>query len=488
METGMKLGQLLQGIEYTSDRLPDTEITGITSDSRRVTEGSVFVCIEGEKADGHDFARAAAASGCAAVVALHPTGAPVAHILVADTRRVYSLMCVNFFGNPAAGLKLIGVTGTNGKTTTTFLLKQILERNGHKTGLIGTIEYLAGDEALPSHYTTPEPFELQQTFRRIADAGCEYAVMEVSSHALDQERVAGLHFAAGVFTNLTQDHLDYHKTMENYLHAKQKLFTVCDVGVINMDDPYAGEMIQAAKCRTVTYSALYMNADYTARNIKLRPDGIDYEMVGLGTIGRISASIPGGFSVYNTLAAAACAMTLGLSLPAVISALAQVKGVKGRIEVVPTGRDFTVIIDYAHTPDALEKILKAIRGFAKGRIVALFGCGGDRDKSKRPIMGMVTEQNADFLIVTSDNPRTEDPAQIISDILPGLRGDKPYVVIENRREAIEYAIRNAQKDDIILLAGKGHEDYQIIGTQKHHFDEREIVVQVLAALPDAGKK
>ena len=481
----MKLEELLCGVEYQSGALPAGEITGITSDSRAVAPGNVFICIAGGRVDGHDYARAAAERGCAAVVAQHPTDAAVPHVLVRDTRLAYSRMCGNFFGHPASRLKLIGVTGTNGKTTVTTLLKDILEHNGHKSGLIGTIRNMAGDEVLPARYTTPEPFELHRIFRQMAEAGCEYCVMEVSSQALDQQRVAGLHFAAGVFTNLTQDHLDYHKTMENYMHAKQKLFGMCDVGLFNLDDSYAQQMIHAAPCRVVTYSTQDMDADYTARNIRLRPDGIDYEMVGLGLIGRVSASIPGGFSVYNTLAAAACAVAIGLPLAGVTAALGTVKGVKGRIEVVPTGRNFTVIIDYAHTPDALEKILRAIRGFAKGRVVALFGCGGDRDRTKRPRMGAMAEQNADFLIVTSDNPRTEEPHKIIEDILPGLTGRVPHVVVENRRDAIAYAIRHARKDDVILLAGKGHEDYQIIGTQKHHFDEREVVAQVLAELGDA---
>lgn len=485
----MELERLLAGVEYEygpagpkAAAFPSHAlITGVTEDSRKVTPGTVFVCVTGSNADGHKYAVQAAEKGCAAVVALHMTDAAVPHILVKDTRVAYSLISANFFGNPAKELKLVGVTGTNGKTTTAFLLKQILEKNGHRSGLIGTIQNMAGDEILPARFTTPEPFELQQTFRKIADAGCEYCVMEVSSQALAQERVSGCRFEAGIFTNLTQDHLDYHKTMENYLAAKEKLFSISKLGVINLDDPYSNDFLKTAGCKTYTYSSLYMNADFTARNVRLRSDGIDYELVGTGVIGRVSAAIPGSFSVYNTLAAASCALCLGIPLKGVTDAIGGVKGVKGRIEVVPTGRDFTVIIDYAHTPDALEKILKAVHGFAKGRVVVLFGCGGDRDRSKRPIMGAVAAHNADFLIVTSDNPRTEDPSAIISDIIPGIE-DAPYVVIENRREAIAYALENARPDDIVLLAGKGHEDYQIIGREKHHFDEREVVAEVLAGL------
>jgi UDP-N-acetylmuramoyl-L-alanyl-D-glutamate--2,6-diaminopimelate ligase len=476
----MKLETLLKGIEYDCDKLPKTCITDVTCDSRRVTRNCMFVCLAGSSSDGHDFAASAAKQGCAVVVAEHMTDADVPHIIVPDSHRAYSLLCENFFGSPARRLKLVGITGTNGKTTTAFLIKEILERNGYKCGLIGTIQNMAGSMVLPSHYTTPEPRELQQTLKAIADEGCEYAVMEVSSHALAQGRVDGLHFVAGVFTNLTQDHLDFHKTMENYFQAKLKLFGMCDIGIINRDDPYAQRFIDGAKCPTVTYSARDMDSDYTARNIRLRPDGIDYELVGTGVIGRVSAAIPGGFSVYNTMAAAVCSLKLGIDFVKVIEALGSVSGVKGRIEVVPTGRDFTIIIDYAHTPDALEKILKAIRGFASGRIVAMFGCGGDRDKTKRPIMGRVAGENADSLIVTSDNPRTEDAQSIIDDILPGVReSGAPYVVIPDRREAIRYAIEHAQPDDVVLLAGKGHEDYQVIGREKRHFDEREIVAEIL---------
>lgn len=484
----MKLQSLLRDVSYTGGVLPELDITDITADSRKAGPGVVFACIPGERADGHDFAAAAAAAGSPVVIALWDTGAPVPHILVRDTRLAYALCCANFFGRPAERLRLVGVTGTNGKTTTTTLIKEILEYNGHKSGLIGTIVNMAGSKALPSHFTTPEPYEFQQLLKTIADEGCEFAVMEVSSHALAQERVTGCHFETAVFTNLTQDHLDFHKTMENYLAAKEKLFSMCDLGIVNVDDGYASEIVRTAKCKTLTYSAQYMNADYTARNIKLKNDGVEYEMVGNALIGRVSVPIPGAFSVYNTLAAAATAVSLGIPFKQVLEALHQVKGVKGRIEVVPTGRDFTVIIDYAHTPDALEKILKSIRGFAKGRVVALFGCGGDRDKTKRPIMGMVAQRGADFCIVTSDNPRTEEPQAIIDDILPGMDGPAPYVVVPNRREAIAYALKNAEKDDIILLAGKGHEDYQIIGREKHHFDEREVVAEILRCLPAHGEE
>jgi UDP-N-acetylmuramoyl-L-alanyl-D-glutamate--2,6-diaminopimelate ligase len=381
-------------------------------------------------------------------------------------------------------MMLIGVTGTNGKTTITNIIKHILESCGHKTGLIGTICNMSGKRELPAHYTTPEPLELQGILNEMANDGCEYCVMEVSSHALAQKRVAGLSFIAGVFTNLTQDHLDFHKTMENYLKAKQKLFEVSSVGIINLDDPYAATIIKEAACKTVTYG-LTESADFSAASIEYRTDGISYTLRGDISC-RVNACLPGGFSVYNTLAALACAVTIGIPAKDAVSALETFSGVRGRIEVVPTGRNFTVILDYAHTPDGLEKILCAVKGFAQGRVVALFGCGGDRDKGKRPKMGAIAAQNADFLVVTSDNPRSEEPEAIINDILEGLKGfETPYIVKTNRREAIKYAIFNAKKDDVIVLAGKGHEDYQILSTGRIHFDEHEVVAEILEELRQA---
>jgi UDP-N-acetylmuramoyl-L-alanyl-D-glutamate--2,6-diaminopimelate ligase len=488
----MKLAQLLEGINHENtipdlNMLLDADVSGITSDSRKAGAGVVFVCLKGEKVDGHDFAAQAAESGCSAIIAEHHTGAKVSEIIVKDTHEVYSLCCANFFGNPAAKMKFIGVTGTNGKTTTTCIIKHILESCGFKTGLIGTISNMSGLRELPAHYTTPEPFELQELLSEMVSDGCEYCVMEVSSHALAQKRVAGIHFIAGVFTNLTQDHLDFHKTMDNYLKAKQKLFEISDVGIINVDDPCADTIIREAKCKTVTYG-MTDGADFVARDIEYRPDGISYTLAGKMS-GKLKACLPGGFSVYNTLAAISCAFMVGISENEVIGALATFGGVKGRIEVVPSGRDFTVIIDYAHTPDGLEKILRAVKGFARGRVVALFGCGGDRDKGKRPIMGAVAAKNADYLVVTSDNPRSEEPDAIIKDILVGLDGaNTPYTVVTGRREAIKYAITSAQKDDVIVLAGKGHEDYQVLASGRIHFDEHEIVAEIFEELRQTEAK
>jgi UDP-N-acetylmuramoyl-L-alanyl-D-glutamate--2,6-diaminopimelate ligase len=476
----MKLEQLLNGIEYNCEQLPEKEIKNVTDDSRKVDENTLFVCIKGEKYDGHIFAKHAEQAGCVAVVAERQTEANLPHIIVKNSRQALSLLCAKLFGNPLKSIKLIGVTGTNGKTTTTYILKHILEQNGHKTGLIGTIQNMAGQQTLPAHYTTPEPYELQKLFRDMANAGCEYVVMEVSSQALAQERVFGCKFTAALFTNLTQDHLDYHGTMENYLSSKQKLFEQSDLAVINLDDPSSQKIISELTCRTVTYSTKDMNADYTARNIKYRPNGTDYDVVGLGIIGRAKLGLLGSFNVYNSVAAVSCAVSLGLPLQGVLEALRTSKGVKGRVEVVPTGRDFNIIIDYAHTPDGLLKVLQSINDFKQGRVVVLFGCGGDRDKIKRAQMGRIAADNADYIIITSDNPRTEPPMSIINEILQGLEKIKtPHITLENRKQAIKYAIENAQKDDIILLAGKGHEDYQIIGTEKIHLDEREVIEEVL---------
>lgn len=481
----MKLSQLLAGTGIQAGpALAELDIQGITCDSRRVQPGWAFVCIEGTAADGHRYAPAAAEAGAAVVLAQKDLGLPGRQILTDNTRRLWALMCANWFGRPAERLHLVGVTGTNGKTTTTCMLKFILEACGYKVGLVGTIQNMIGDRVLPAGHTTPDPYDLQSMLALMAAEGCTYAVMEVSSHALDQDRVEGCLFDAAVFTNLTQDHLDYHKTMENYLAAKKRLFSLCRWGIINIDSPWADRLTQGLTCPIDTYSVGNDKADYTAREIRQRPDGVDFQLVGTGVIGRVKLPIPGEFSVYNALAAAACALRLGLPFDRVVEALCRVPGVKGRAEIVPTGRDFTVIIDYAHTPDGLDNICRTLKGCARGRLVTVFGCGGDRDKGKRPKMGAIAARWSDFLVVTSDNPRTEDPGAIIRDILTGLEGtETPYTVVENRVEAIRWAVAHAQPGDTILLAGKGHETYQILADGIIHLDEREVVAQALRELP-----
>lgn len=461
--------------------LSDVEIAGITSDSREIKQGFAFVCIKGVANDGHKFAATAADLGAVVVITEHEMGV-ANEIVVADTREVYADMCAKWFGNPADSLKLIGVTGTNGKTSITYMIKSILESAGHKVGLIGTIHNMIGDRIIETKNTTPGVYELNHLFALMKENGCDYAVMEVSSHALDQKRVCNLCFDIAVFTNLTQDHLDYHITMDNYLDAKKKLFKMCKTAVVNADDEYCAKLIEGLDCKVVSYS-LEDSSTYSAKAVKYQPASVEYELVSNDILNHIKFNTGGKFSVYNSMCAAICALELGFPIATVTGAIESISGIKGRAESVPTGKDFTVIIDYAHTPDGLKNILKTFRDCEKNRVIALFGCGGDRDKTKRPIMGSIAVRYADYVIVTSDNPRSEDPSMIIKDILEGTNGSStPVKVIENRIEAIKYAISIAQKDDIIVLAGKGHETYQILNTGTIHLDEREIVREALEAL------
>lgn len=478
----MKLKELLDGIAVKNE-YKDVDVLDVTQDSRLVREGSLFICIKGAAFDGHSVAAEMLSNGAAGVVVDHDMGLE-GQIIVENTRAVYSPICASFFNNPAEKLKLIGLTGTNGKTTTTFLIKQILENAGKKVGLIGTVQNMICDEVYPAKYTTPDPYELQKLFSMMVKAGCEYCVMEVSSQALAQGRVNGLRFAVGAFTNLTQDHLDYHKTWENYFNSKRILFENCDVAVTNADDAYGLKIVDGLEFKELlTYAVNTNDASYVAKNVRFKSSGVDYELVGDGIIGRCSCPIPGRFSVYNSLCACTCALALGIEFNGVLAAIAKSQGVKGRIEVVPCDRDFTVIIDYAHSPDGLENIITSLKEIAEGRVVTLFGCGGDRDKTKRPKMGKIAAELSDYCIVTSDNPRSENPSMIIKDILEGMKNiSTPYTVIENRREAIEYAIKNAKPKDIVLLAGKGHETYQILPTGTIHFDEREVAAEALASL------
>lgn len=472
----MKLSQLLESANFE-----DREIRGITCDSREVKEGFAFICINGSKSDGHDYAEMALKQGAAAIITERKLGIPN-EITVDDTHSAYSDMSAEWFQRPADSLKLIGVTGTNGKTSVTYMLKKILEAAGEKVGLIGTIQNMIGDEIIPSKNTTPGAYELNSLFAQMKEQGCTYAVMEVSSHALEQHRVHKLNFEAAVFTNLTQDHLDYHGTMENYLEAKKRLFCMCKIAVINSDDEYAQKITEGLGCKIVTYSTGDYST-YSAKAIKYRPASVDYEFVGDNLIKHIKVSTGGKFTVYNSLAAVSTVCELGLDVGDAAAALATLNGVKGRAEVVPCDRNFTVIIDYAHTPDGLKNILSTFRECEKNRLTVLFGCGGDRDKTKRPIMGSFAARYADFVIITSDNPRSEEPSAIIDDILVGLDGmTTPYKVIENRVEAIKYAIATAQKGDIIVLAGKGHETYQILKDETIHLDEREVVAEALSQI------
>lgn len=472
----MKLQELLRGVAVKSSTVADDlEIREVRYDSRAVQAGDLFVAIRGFATDGHQYIGKALEQGAEAIVCEEaPEGAPA--VVVENARQALAEIAANRFGHPADSMVMLGVTGTNGKTTTTYLVKHMLEQAGHKVGLIGTNQNLIGDEVIETERTTPESYELHALFARMRDAGCTHVIMEVSSHSLVLDRVHGIRFAVGAFTNLTQDHLDFHKTMEGYRKAKAILFTISDKGVINLDDDAAQAMLADAKCPCLTFSCEKDAADLTAKNIRLHADGVEFVATTKGDLARVKLPIPGHFSVENALAALGIVLQVGMPLADAAHALATATGVKGRVEVVPTDTDYTVLIDYAHTPDGVENVLRAVRGFAKGRVIALFGCGGDRDRTKRPKMGKIAADLADFCVVTSDNPRTEDPKAIIDDILEGMQGTKtPMQVIVDRPEAIHWALAHAKKDDVIVLMGKGHETYQEVNHVKHHMDEREIV-------------
>jgi UDP-N-acetylmuramoyl-L-alanyl-D-glutamate--2,6-diaminopimelate ligase len=480
----MKLKELLQGVEIIeSTANMELDIGQVAYDSRKVEQGSLFVAVSGFATDGNRFIPMAMEKGAAAVVTASKPAQDVPYILVKSDRLALAQIGANFFGHPAESMKIIGVTGTNGKTSVTLLLKQVLEGAlDAKVGLIGTMGNLIGDIAIPSDRTTPESFELQSLFAQMRDAGCKYVVMEVSSHAIALERVGGVRFAVAAFTNLTEDHLDFHKTMENYCDTKALLFSRCDKAVMNCDDSWFDRICANAACPVLTTSV--GSGDLTAKDVQLHADGVSFSAVTKTENITVNLPIPGRFTVYNALTVLGIASQLGISLSDSAKALAGVAGVKGRIEVVPThGQDFTILIDYAHTPDGLEKVLTSVRDFCKGRLIAVFGCGGDRDPIKRPIMGAIGTKLADIAVITSDNPRTEMPMAIIEDILKGINPDMgEYIVIEDRKKAIHYAMDIAQKDDMIVLAGKGHETYQEINGVKHHLDEREVVADHLAEM------
>ena len=483
----MKLRELLTDIKPLACTAElETEILDIRYDSRHVKAGELFVAIVGLETDGHQYIPMACLNGAAVVVCEVKPELDIPYVLVEDSRQALSYISARYFGQPAKGMTMLGVTGTNGKTTSTLLIKSVLEHClDAKIGLIGTNENMIDDMVIPTERTTPESYVLQKLLRQMADAGCTHVVMEVSSHALALGRVAGIRYAVGVFTNLSQDHLDFHETMEQYAMAKAALFAQSDVGIINMDDdytPFMLEVAQASSCKVCGFSVDKNEADLMAKNIRLKPGSVAFSVLIPGEIQRMELHIPGQFSVYNALGVVGTVNALGVPLSEIAEALAKADGVKGRVEPVPTDGDYTILIDYAHTPDALENVLAAVRRFATGRVVALFGCGGDRDRTKRPVMGEVAVRLSDFVIVTSDNPRTEVAGEIIKDILAGMKKTKtPYVAMEDRREAIGYAIAHHQPGDVIVLAGKGHETYQEIGKVKHHMDEREIVAEYLAA-------
>ncbi|MBO5976200.1 MAG: UDP-N-acetylmuramoyl-L-alanyl-D-glutamate--2,6-diaminopimelate ligase [Oscillospiraceae bacterium] len=477
----MKLKELLEGIEVLELHAnEEMEISGICYDSRQAAPGQLFTAIAGFASDGHKFIPMAVNKGVSAVLCEKKPEAEVPYILVSNTRYALAVASGNFYGNPAKKMKMIGITGTNGKTTSTYLIKHMLEEClGAKVGLIGTNANMIGEIELHTERTTPESLELHKLFADMYDAGCTHVVMEVSSHALVLDRVAGIKFDVAAFSNLTQDHLDFHKDMDDYANAKAMLFARSVSGAVNVDDAYSSVMLSGAKCPVLTYS-IDKSSDLKAEDIVLKPTGVDFTACLSDEKCRINLGIPGRFSVYNALCVISCGLQLGLSLEQCASAMASAKGVKGRVETVPTDGDYTIVIDYSHTPDSLENVLKTVREATNGRVVALFGCGGDRDRAKRPIMGRIGTELSDFAIITSDNPRTEDPDEIIAEILTGVSVPaERSVAVTDRIEAIRYAINHHLPGDIIVLAGKGHETYQEINHHKIHMDEREIVADIL---------
>ena len=479
----MKLAELLAGLKTEQimgsrdGTVPAVEVSDVVIDSRKAAPGALFVCIPGAKADGHAYAGQAAERGAVALVVERPVhGISLPQILVKDSRDALARIAAAFHGNPARRLSIVGITGTNGKTTTTYLLKSIFEAAGEKVGLMGTIATMVGSEVLPQSLTTPDPMEFHGALRRMADAGCRRVVMEVSAHALALRKMAGVMFDAAIFTNLTQDHLDDFKTMENYSAAKKLLFTdeMTRAAVINTGDPAWKRMIEGFHGTVLTYGACG-EAELCAADMDVRPDGCGFVMRHAGWSMPVELKLSGHFNIYNALGAAGAALLLGVPGESVKAGLERIEVMNGRMERVETGKGFTVLVDYAHTEDSIEQVLKAARVFARNRVIIVFGCGGDRDRTKRPKMGHVAAELADYIVVTSDNPRTEDPESIITMIEPGLAGtSKPWVRIADRYAAIGHAVREARPGDVVIIAGKGHETYQDVMGVKRHFDDREV--------------
>ncbi len=482
----MLLKNIVEGLGIVESKgTLDVNIKGIAYDSRKVREGYLFVCIDGTTTDGHKFVPQALESGAAAFIVQKdvdvPEGTPV--IRTDDTRYALAFVSDAFYEHPSRKFNLTGITGTKGKTTTTFMVKSILDTAMQKVGVVGTLGTKIGDRAIYTDRTTPESLDLQSVFDEMNDDGVQSAVMEVSSQGLQLHRVSCCDFDTGVFTNFSKDHIGpkEHSSMEDYLNAKMKLFKMCKKGLVNADSEFAVKIIENATCPVMTFG-IDRDADIMAKNIVKRPQSVEFTAVTPWFIGDITVNIPGKFSVYNALAAIGVCGIQGIPFDTVKDGLAKVQ-VPGRAELVETGRDYVVMIDYAHTPDSLENILSTVKDYTPGRVLSLFGCGGDRDRTKRPIMGRISGELADYTIITSDNPRTEDPEAIVSDIEEGIKlTDGKYICIVDRREAIRYALLNAQKGDAVVLAGKGHETYQTFKDKTIHFDEREVVREILDSI------
>ena len=473
----MKLSKLLSGVSV-KNQYEDVEIRDIVSNTNNDVKGCLFVCIAGKTFDPHNCAEELIRKGAAAILVERDLGLKN-QVIVENTRLANALICANFFGNPAEKLGLIGVTGTNGKTTSVYMIKNMLDSLGCKTGLIGTVNCLIGEEGEPSKYTTPEPYDLHRLFARMVEAGCRYCVMEVSSQGLDQYRVYGCQFEVAIFTNLTHEHLDYHKTMDNYLEAKRILFKMSKTVIVNIDDSYADRAVEGLDCRIVSFSSKDDSANYVAKNIRCAIDGVCYELIGDGTISRVRVPVPGSFTVSNSMGAVIAGVELGFDFYDCSNAMSNAKSVKGRLEIMPTNTDYTVIVDYAHTPDGLEKMLSSLKEFTTGRLISIFGCGGQRDKEKRPVMGRIAAQIADYIVITSDNPRDEEPMDIARIIEGGIKesGAKtPYTIVIDRKEAIWYAMDNAKSGDVIVISGKGPDSYQHTKEGKFYYSDEESVL------------
>lgn len=484
----MLLKNILEGIKYEIIAGSiDKEITGVYYDSRQVKPGSLFICVRGLKTDGHKYIESAIANGAAAILAEEKQSVSddITYVITADTRSTMAKIASNFYGRPTLDMRIIGVTGTNGKTTTTHLIQNILQEAHLKTGILGTLYAKIDDFKKEMGHTTPEALEIEDFMNLCRERKAEYVVMEVSSHALDLARVEEIDYNVAVFTNLTQDHLDYHQDMENYKNAKLKLFSMIDnkkgnFVIINNDDRYASDFIKASRAEVITYG-IGNDADVKAYNLDINAEGTRFMVKYERDDFEVNMQLIGLFSVYNALAAIAFALKEGIKPDIIKKALAVTSSVAGRFEKVRCGQDFTVIVDYAHTPDGLENILKTARSIAGKRLITVFGCGGDRDKTKRPLMGEIAAKYSDFCIVTSDNPRSEDPKAIIDDIVPGLlkvEGSR-YAIVVDRREAIRHAVYMAKPGDIVIIAGKGHETYQLIGDKILDFDDRKVAAEFL---------
>jgi len=478
----MLLSKLASGIDCQRINFRDVDIKGIEIDSRKVTKGNLYICINGFNVDGHIYAKPAVENGAVALITEKKLdNIDIPQLIVENSRKAFAIFAGIWFDNPSKDLKVIGITGTNGKTTTSHMLKTILDANNVKTATIGTIGTYIDDEVYSQKLTTPDPMELQEIFALARDKGCQVVIMEVSAHALELNKVDGITFFASAFTNLTQDHLDDFEHMDNYKRAKKRLFSaISEKAVINIDDSSGTDMVTDFSGEIVTYSIKNKKSDFYGDNIELSEEGFAFKMKAYGKNVDIKIKIPGLFNVYNFLAASALANLLGMSVDVMEEYARNITNVDGRMEAVEIDADFHVFVDYAHTSDSLENLLVNINKFCEGRLISVFGCGGDRDTLKRPIMGKIAGENSDFSIVTSDNPRTEVPDKIIDMIEVGIKEvTENYIRITDRKQAIHKALDMAEYNDIVVIAGKGHETYQDVMGVKHHFDDREIVKEYM---------